>query len=103
MAWGVGSLAREISSYTPIILAGHRDTHMKFMSDLIVGDTMSFQKPDGSSQSYEIIKSMVLNTPELQISDQFEGQSPLILTTCWPFDASHSGPERYVLVGQAIT
>ena len=101
MAWGVGSLAPEIYSDTPIILAGHRDTHMKFMSDLIVGDTMSFQKSDGSSQSYEIIKSMILDSPELQIADQFEGQSPLILTTCWPFGASHSGPERYVIVGQA--
>ena len=73
------------------------------MSQLHVGDRMSFQLADGSLKSYEIVRSMVLNTPELQLADQLKGQRPLILTTCWPFNATHSGPERYVLIGQETT
>ena len=103
MAWGVGTLDPDVSKQSPIILAGHRDTHMEFMSQLHVGDRMSFQLADGSLKSYEIVRSMVLNTPELQLADQLKGQRQLILTTCWPFNATHSGPERYVLIGQETT
>jgi hypothetical protein len=53
MAWGVGTLDPDVSKQSPIILAGHRDTHMEFMSQLHVGDRMSFQLADGSLKSYE--------------------------------------------------
>ena len=40
MAWGIGRVNNSQSSSKdgPIILAGHRDSHMQFMSKLNVGD-----------------------------------------------------------------
>jgi sortase A len=103
MAWGIGTLDTDVSKQSPLILAGHRDTHMEFMSKLHVGDRVSFRLANGSLKSFEIVKSMVLNSPELQLEDQFEDQKTLILTTCWPFNANQSGPERYVMIGQETT
>ena len=105
MAWGVGRIANipTGSKFSPIILAGHRDSHMKFMSKLQVGDQLDFQLADGSSQSYKITKSIVLSKPEFHLTDKSVGHPQLILTTCWPFNATQPSQERYVLVGDEIT
>jgi sortase A len=101
MSWGVGSVIpfKSSSISSPIILAGHRDTHMEFMSKLQVGDRLEFQKYDGSTKFYKIITSKVTKTPQLALNDQTENNDKLILTTCWPFNAVQSGPERYVMIG----
>ena len=105
MAWGVGRIASmpTSSKFSPFILAGHRDSHMKFMSKLQVGDQLDFQLADGSSKSYKITKSMVLSKPEFHLKDRLVDHPQLILTTCWPFNATQPGQERYVLVGDKIT
>ncbi|MDT2084987.1 MAG: sortase, partial [Planktomarina sp.] len=86
----------------PIILAGHRDTHMKFMSKLRIGDHLELQSHDGSLKSYKIVTSEVTTTPQLTLNDQTENSDKLILTTCWPFNGVQSGPERYVMIGEPL-
>ena len=100
MTWGIGAVSIEARNGSSIILAGHRDTHMQFMAKLRIGDLVNFQTSDASFQTYKIIKSMVIETPQLNVEDRFEGQ--IILTTCWPFNGTQQGPERYVLVGQEV-
>ena len=100
MSWGIGAVSSDSSSTNAIILAGHRDTHMQFMAKLRIGDLVNFQTSDASFQTYKIIKSMVIETPQLNVEDRFEER--IILTTCWPFNGNQQGPERYVLVGQEV-
>ena len=104
MSWGVGSVIpfKSSSSSSPIILAGHRDTHMKFMSKLRIGDHLDFQSYDGSTKSYKIVTSEVTTTPQLTLNDQAKNNDKLILTTCWPFNGVQSGPERYIMIGEPL-
>ena len=104
MSWGVGSVIpfKSSSISSPIILAGHRDTHMKFMSKLRIGDHLELQSHDGSIKSYKIVTSEVTTTPQLTLNDQTENNDKLILTTCWPFNGVQSGPERYVMIGEPL-
>ena len=102
MSWGIGAVSSDPNTTNAIILAGHRDTHMRFMAKLRIGDLVNFQASDASIQTYKIIKSMVLETPQLNVEDRFEESAQIILTTCWPFNGTQQGPERYVLVGQEV-
>lgn len=104
MSWGVGSVipTRRSSINLPTILAGHRDTHMKFMSHLQIGDRLEFQKFDGSTKFYKITISKVTTTPQLTLNEQVSGNHQLVLTTCWPFNAIQSGPERFVVVAEPV-
>jgi len=103
MAWGVGRVIPIKNALTgsPTILAGHRDTHMLFMSELRLGDSLELQLSDGSTKSYKITVSQVSKTPELTLQDQPGDYDKLILTTCWPFNAIQSGPERFIIIGEA--
>ena len=105
MAWGVGRVTpvKNASTGSPTILAGHRDTHMQFMSELQMGDRLELQLSDGYTKSYQITVSQISKTPELILQDQPGNYDKLILTTCWPFNAIQSGPERYVIIGEAAT
>ena len=103
MAWGVGRVipVKNAPTGSPTILAGHRDTHMQFMSELQMGDSLDLQLSDGSTKSYKITVSQISKTPELTLQDQLGDYNKLILTTCWPFNAIQSGPERFIIIGEA--
>jgi hypothetical protein len=45
---------------------------------------------------------MVLEKPQLSVENSFEEASQIILTTCWPFNGTQRGPERYILIGQEL-
>ena len=104
MAWGIGRIANVgISSGSrPIILAGHRDSHMQFMSELKVGDKIELMMSDGLVKSYVISKTEVSNKPEMSLSAISSNTGNLILTTCWPFDAIQSGDQRYLIFARSI-
>jgi sortase A len=102
MTWGIGTVSSDPSTINALILAGHRDTHMQFMAKLRIGDLVNFHSSDASFQTYKIIKSMVIETPQLNVENRFEESAQIILTTCWPFNGTQQGPERYVLVGQEV-
>ena len=102
MSWGIGVVSSDPSTTNAIILAGHRDTHMNFMAKLRIGDLVHFQASDALLQTYKIIKSMVLETPQLNVEDSFEKASQIILTTCWPFNGTQQGSQRFILIGQEV-
>jgi len=100
LAWSIGRVTNIVSSSKngPIILAGHRDSHMQFMSKLNIGDKIELMMTDGVLKKYEISKLDVTDKPELKISNISIDDDSLILMTCWPFNALRSGPQRYILV-----
>ena len=99
MAWSIGrvtNLGNAIDKQ-PIILAGHRDSHMQFMSELKIGDKIELTMSDGLLKTYIISRVEVSDKPEITLSSLSLGRESLVLTTCWPFDSIKSGDQRYLI------
>ena len=94
MTWGIGRITNlsNATNKQPIIIAGHRDSHMQFMYDLNIGDKIEFMMSDGLLKTYTVSKTKILNKPVLNV-----GKENLILTTCWPFSTQRSGNKRYII------
>ena len=104
LAWSIGRVTNNGSSSNngPIILAGHRDSHMQFMSRLNVGDKLELMMSSGVVKTFIISKTDVAKQPELIMSALNSENGSLILTTCWPFDSQKPGPERFILTAQMV-
>jgi sortase A len=80
------------------VIAGHRDTHFRFLQELEKGDSMLVQDETGSWHSFavnaiEIIDSH--NEPDWNLD---LSRDELHLVTCYPFDAiSPGGPLRFIV------
>ena len=86
----------------PIILAGHRDSHMQFMSELNIGDKIELMMSDGVLKTYIISGTEVSDKTEVALSPVTLGRESLILTTCWPFNAIKSGDQRYLIFADKV-
>lgn len=78
------------------VYAAHRDTHFRFLRNVAVGDVIEITRRDGKHFRYQTDYSAVVRSDASGIYPSARGME-LVLTTCWPFDAVTSGPERYVL------
>ena len=78
------------------VYAAHRDTHFRFLRNVSVGDVIEITRRDGKHFRYRADYSTVVRSDAPGIDPSAQGRE-LVLTTCWPFDAVTSGPERYVL------
>lgn len=82
------------------VIAGHRDTHFRFLKDLAVGETLWLETTDGGSHSYEIIDLDVVDARRSSVLLDSD-QAMLSLVTCYPFDATEpGGPMRYVVTAR---
>jgi len=82
------------------IIAGHRDTHFRFLQDLKPGDVIIMQTPDAIAHDYHITDVMVINETDTQYLED-SGDRVLTLITCYPFDAIVSGgPLRYLVIAK---
>jgi sortase A len=79
------------------VIGGHRDTHLRFLKDLRIGDELRIERPDGVRVAYRIANTRVTDKNDLSPLDP-SGPTRLTLVTCWPFDALRpGGPLRYVV------
>ena len=78
------------------VYAAHRDTHFRFLRDVVAGDEIDVTRSDGKTFRYRAESSSVVRFDESGIDPLGDGYE-LALSTCWPFDALTPGPERYVL------
>lgn len=84
-----------------ILLAGHRDSHFEFMSELGAGDHIRWQEAGKSGKDFRVSASYVLDT-RLQ-EEIIPPRNTLLMVTCYPFDAaSAGGPLRYVVVAEEV-
>jgi sortase A len=84
------------------VIAGHRDTHFRFLRDIEVGESLVVERISGRSYRYEVIGidvvdsrrgSLVLDTDDAMLS----------LVTCYPFESAEpGGPLRYVVTAKQI-
>jgi len=78
------------------VYSAHRDTHFSFLKNVVVGDVIDVTRSDGTTFSYRTDGWSVVRFDASGI-DPLSGGFELVLSTCWPFDAMTSGPERYIL------
>ncbi|UZE50486.1 class GN sortase [Rhodopseudomonas sp. P2A-2r] len=78
------------------VYAAHRDTHFRFLGDLIVGDDIDVTRRDGRTFRYRVTGTSVVPFDGSGIDAQADGYH-LALSTCWPLDAITPGPLRYVV------
>lgn len=84
------------------VVAAHRDTHFRFLRDLKKGDVIFAQTRDGVERRYRVTGAEVVRWDGYGVADAPTGER-LDLVTCYPFDAVHRGPWRYVVHAQAVT
>jgi sortase A len=78
------------------VYSAHRDTHFRFLKDVMIGDAIDVTRSDGKTFRYRADRSSIVRFDQSGI-DPLTDQYELVLSTCWPFDAVTSGPERYLL------
>ena len=83
------------------VMAGHRDTHFRFLENVAPGDTMTVTDAAGAVRHYTVTGSEIADARTARIRLD-RGGSRLVLVTCYPFDAvTAGGPLRYVVTAEA--
>jgi sortase A len=78
------------------VYSAHRDTHFRFLREVEIGDEIDVTRSDGRTFRYRADGASVVRFDAPGI-DPLDGGYQLVLSTCWPFGAVTSGPERYLL------
>lgn len=80
------------------VVAGHRDTHFRFMQRLRPAMDLVLQLPDGRYLRYRVAEARVVDSRGPVSAPARRGPEALELVTCYPFDALRpGGPLRYVV------
>ena len=83
-----------------VVLAGHRDTHFRFLKDLVRGDVVHLEDKTGRSRAFIVEGGRVTHETDASVLAARDG---LTLVTCWPFDAVvPGGPGRYVVRARPV-
>ncbi len=84
------------------VIAGHRDTHFRFLRELEVGDTIGIESPAGQPHLYRVIGADVVDSRHASVVLDTE-RAMLTLITCYPFDTAETGgPMRYVVTAERV-
>ena len=78
------------------VYSAHRDTHFRFLQNVAIGDEIDVTRSDGQTFRYRADATSVVRFDASGIDPLSRGYE-LVLSTCWPFDALMSGPDRYLL------
>ena len=98
LAFGPGHILQTVDAGERgiAVYAAHRDTHFRFLRNVAIGDVIDVTRRDGKHFRYRADSSAIVRFDASGI-DPATQDFELVLTTCWPFDAVTSGPERYIL------
>ena len=84
-----------------IVIAGHRDTHFRFLRELEVGDEVIVESLSGQGR-YRVDATEVVHESRTDLVLP-TGQAELTLITCFPFDSIvPGGPLRYVVFARRV-
>jgi len=79
------------------VIAGHRDTHFRFLQDLAIGEALQVETSDGREHTYTVVDLDVIDSRRGSLILDIDA-SVLSLVTCYPFDATVAGgPMRYIV------
>ncbi|MBU2677074.1 MAG: class GN sortase [Gammaproteobacteria bacterium] len=84
------------------VIAGHRDTHFKFLRTVEKGELLSVESTKGQKHLYEVIGADVVDSRKGSLLLDTD-VAMLTLVTCYPFEAYESGgPLRYVVTAKRV-
>jgi sortase A len=100
MAWGPGIVdGTMIPGNSGLsVIAGHRDSHMAFLRDVRIGDTLTIETLDENVMEFKVWGAIVVDGSRWRVPAEEHGQASVYLTTCWPFGVQESGHERLVVM-----
>jgi sortase A len=103
LAFGPGHLSgTALPGEGAVAIAGHRDTHFRFLEDVAVNDVFRLQNPQGRWVYFRASAIRIVNADEQDLT--LNRDSHLYLITCYPFDAvSAGGPLRYVVEAEQFS
>lgn len=79
------------------LIAGHRDTHFKFLQKLQANDALILTSKDGRQMHYHVDTIQIIDSSKEQLLIDTRPER-LVLITCYPFDAIEpGGPQRYIV------
>lgn len=84
------------------VYSAHRDTHFRFLKDVVIGDVIDVTRSDGRRFRYRVDRTAIVRYDASGI-DPLSGGHELVLSTCWPFGSLTPGPERYLLHATLMT
>jgi sortase A len=99
MAFGPGhqSNSARVGSGGHVVLAAHRDTHFRFLKDVVIGDELWLEDRNRQLTRYAVQSLKVVDQSETEHLDQ-NLSNTLTLVTCYPFDSPITGgPGRYLV------
>lgn len=72
------------------VLSGHRDTHFRWLSQVVPGDAIELETISGSRRLYRVVERRVHHASATYLLDPSLADR-LLLMTCYPFDAIDPG------------
>ncbi len=85
-----------------IVIAGHRDTHFRFLKDIQRGELIQLQSNKGRTISYEVSETIIVDEKQAEYLAN-TSENTLTLITCYPFDAIRpGGPLRYLVIAKQL-
>lgn len=99
---GVMHQYSRLTTTSPFVVAGHRDTHFSFLEGLQMKDVISISDIDGKTQHYKVEELSIVDSEKTPLIIQ-EDDTRLVLITCYPFNALRAGGSlRYVVKAKII-
>ena len=103
LAFGPGHL-----SNTPLpgragvaVIAGHRDTHFRFLRDVQPGDEILVEAPGRPRARFRVRERSVVDARTAVLAGPDDARE-LVLVTCYPFGVLRpGGPLRYLVLAEA--
>jgi len=84
------------------VIAGHRDTHFRFLREVEPGELLGVESAKGQRHVYKVIGADVVDSRKGSLVLDTES-AMLTLVTCYPFEAREaSGPMRYVVTAKKL-
>lgn len=88
---------------SPIVVAGHRDTHFAFIQEVLMKDIISLTDKFGRNHLYEVDELIVVDSEQYELAIDTLG-TDLLLITCYPFNAlTQGGSLRYVVKAKLLS
>ncbi len=101
MAFGPGHTMRTpaIGADGTAVVGGHRDTHMHFLGEVVLGDVFLFEDRHGVEHTYHVIAQEVVDRRQVSAVRSVPGRHRVALVTCFPLDKpTPGGDERLVVL-----
>lgn len=84
------------------VIAGHRDTHFRFLKDVEPGELLKLESSEGVEHLYKVVAVDIVDSRKGRLLLDTD-VAMLSLVTCYPFDARQAGgPLRYVVTAKML-